>query len=299
MTVEDFIRQKFSVPEIGEYYAKLWLDFSASRLADTIFSSEIANGDEGKFWQRIWEALLARLLMQQGHKLSSADEGPDFCLDYDGKKVWVEAMVPEPTGIPIEWAGPPKHNEVTTVPFDEILLRWTSALKEKYEKLEGRTQNGRMQPGFLEKGIVSKDDVYVVAINPCRLSSRPWIDEGTSRLPFAVEAVFPVGPWAIPIDEDNQLGKAVSTQRFSIRNKNSSEVSTYSFLNPGYSNVSALIGCSPRKPTSIFPSDDVKLIVVHNPLAKNRLPPGLFRTNAIEYFAEPIGEKEYEIKMTS
>jgi hypothetical protein len=67
-----------------------------------------------------------------------------------------------------------------------VLLRWTAAFKEKWQKLQEHQR----------KGIVGPDDAYVIAISGVQLGSIGSIsmDYGISGLPLAVETVFPVGP---------------------------------------------------------------------------------------------------------
>lgn len=47
-------------------------------LADSHFGSELANGPEYVYRQRVGELLLAEALWRDGFSLGSADEGPDF-----------------------------------------------------------------------------------------------------------------------------------------------------------------------------------------------------------------------------
>jgi type I restriction enzyme S subunit len=123
----------------------------------------------------------------------------------------------------------------------------------------------------------------VIAINACRLSSF-GTTKGPSDLPLAVEAVFPIGPWEFPIlHEEGRLGEPVRSARFSIKNKNSKDIPTDSFLYRAYAGVSAVLGCS----TCYAPGEELELVVVHNPLAQacNPLPVGILAATT-EYAAE-------------
>src|SRR5262249_43760251 len=138
----------------------------------------------------------ARHLDAQGHRLTSVKKGPDFRLEHNGLTVWVEAISPEPRGIPNDWLEPLKPDEfrVGDVPHTEVLLRWTAAIKEKWEKLNG----------YIAANIVRANDAYVIAINGCQLGRLP-LQHGISGLPYAVEAVYGAGPIAVPVDK--QTGK--------------------------------------------------------------------------------------------
>jgi hypothetical protein len=186
MTVEEYIERRFPPDHsLRRYYLDLWRSFEHSGLADRHFVRELTSGEDGKFEQRAWEMVLARRLGVEGHTLISADRGPDFGLICRGRKVWVEAIVPSPIDIPADWLAAPEHGkaQVGKVPFEAMLLRWTAAFKEKSEKLLDPAR------GYRAKGIVAADDAYVIAIDPTRLTILP-LDEGNSRLPFALETVF-------------------------------------------------------------------------------------------------------------
>ena len=60
--------------------------------ADTHFLEEIGIN----FYQRVWEMRLGVDLLAMGLKLEpTGDDGPDFVFEYKGKKIWIEAIVPE------------------------------------------------------------------------------------------------------------------------------------------------------------------------------------------------------------
>jgi hypothetical protein len=288
-TVEQFISTKYSKnPLARNYYATLWESYAKSGLADRHFVKELTSGDEGKFWQRAWEMLLHDHLARLGHVLYSNNEGPDFALQSGHTTVWVEAVVPSPVGVPNEWLELPRPRfGGREVPHEEMLLRWTSALKDKRDRLEGRAQGTR---GYRDKGIVQNCDPYVVAINACRLSSLGQ-DKGASGLPLAVEAVFPVGPWLLPILEDEgRLGEPFRSVRLFLRKGRQANVPVGDFLDPAYAGVSALLGCS----TCYAPDGALEIVVVHNPLAHNPLPFGILGATA-EYRVEEKSDG-YEVR---
>lgn len=283
LTVEQFLATRYSRnPLARSYYTMLWQSYAKSGLSDRHFVEELTSGDEGRFWQRSWEMLLHDHLARLGHVLRSANAGPDFAIRFGHTTVWVEAVVPSPVDVPKEWLELPRAGfGGREVPHEEMLLRWTSALKAKRDRLKG----------YLEKGIVEDCDSYVVAINACRLSSLGQ-DKGPSGLPLAVEAAFPVGPWLFPYFEDEgRLGEPFCSIRPFVRKKNRANVPTGNFLDPSYGGVSALLGCS----TCYAPEGALEVVVVHNPIAHNPLPIGLFGATT-EYQAEKTGDG-YELKL--
>jgi hypothetical protein len=97
-------------------------------------------------------------------------------------------------------------------------------------------------------------------------------DNGITQLPFAVEAVFPVGPLAVRVDRNNDriVGDAFHTARYRIEKSNGAPIPTDSFLDPEYANVSAILGCARSHMRYKLP-----LALVHNPLARVPLPAGI------------------------
>jgi len=151
-------------PDVPYYKASiidLWEKYASLGLPNAHFVSELASGKKEVVLQRVWEMLLARHLDALGYKISTSDEGPDFRIERGGKTIWIEAICPEAKGIPQDWLEGPKPGEfkVGDVPHKEVLLRWTAAIKEKRDKLEG----------YRKKGIVRADDIYVIAVNGCQL----------------------------------------------------------------------------------------------------------------------------------
>jgi hypothetical protein len=171
-------------------------------------------------------------------------------------------------------ARPPTRSSMW-FPHEAILLRWTAAIKAK------RDQFCR----YIERGQIDRRAPTVIAVNSCRLSQFPE-EVGITRWPFAVEAVFPIGPISIPINiETGEAGPSSQSLRFSVVNRNGSQVPTDNFLDPSYAGVSAVLGCA-----TCYAATPPRLIAVHNPLALNPLPPGLLGAT-VEYIATRVGDE--------
>lgn len=254
-------------------------------LADQNFESRLSSGDEAQYWQRLSEALLAGELLDAGLDLQPSRNGPDFLVMHEGRKIWVEVICPEPRGIPDDWLShePARCESVTCVsfPHEAILLRWTAAIKEKTEKLNG----------YLEKGIVSPDDSYVIAVNGRMLRSTFGDLFGISGLPFAVEAVFAVGPYKLVIDRaTSQVVDRTHQHRPIIPRHNAPGVPADRFQDLAFKAVSAIWA------TDI---DDCwvaghpkGMLVVHNHIAANPIPERLLPATS-EYVATDGREGEY------
>ena len=198
-----------NAPNYKASLASLWKKYLALEMPNEHFVKEFTSGKKPAVFQRAWEMMLARHLDAQGYQISTSDEGPDFRFEHNGRRIWVEAVSPEPAGVPDHYLEHPKRNEfkVGDVPHNEVLLRWTAAIKEKWNKLKH----------YRVKGIVGENDGYVIAVNGCQLGAFP-LQHGVSRLPYALEAVYPVGPVAIPIDKaTGKIGQAFVSERRRFR----------------------------------------------------------------------------------
>lgn len=279
---------------IREELTNSCIDFVKSGLADSNFIKELCSGSEKRFWSRVSEALLSARLKQRGLiPESSQGGGPDFYVLDSGRKVWIEVICPEPAGLPSEWTEP-EAGEVISFPHEQILLRWTSAIKEKAEKLLG-SLDGKVK-GYIEKGIVSIDDAYVIAVNGRKLrTGNPFPElHGISQFPFAVEAVFAVGPYQITIDRDTLKKTGDGHQhRPLITKPKGKPVPAYTFLDPRFQPISAVWAVDIDGTSAIGNSEP--MAVVHNPNADNPISTGFLPAHD-EYVATPITTEKYELK---
>jgi hypothetical protein len=267
------------------HFGELLAAYEASGIAPPNLRQEVSSGERG-LRGHIWEAMLYRYFSELGFEfrrdkvLKAGQRGPDFGVNYNGATIWIEAIVPAPEGIPAEYLRTPKIGEAIckSMPHEEMLLRWTAALKEKREKFQR----------YVEKGIILAIEPTVIAINGCRLCDFAIDDHGISQMPFAVEATFPIGPIAVPISLDGQpAGEARRIARHSIQNANGAEVRTDSFLDPAYANISAVIGTVRWDMLQPLP-----LTVVHNPLARVGLSRQILGATANkEYVADDQGDQ--------
>lgn len=284
---EAFIQSRDFIHDgLKPYYCSLVRKLEEAGLADEHFIRELTSGDEGKFWQRIWEAILAAHLAELGHKPTSKDEGPDLVFDHNGSKICIEAICPNPKDIPQEYTSKPTTSEVrvTSMPAQTLALNWTAALREKMQKLEGRTNSDQKYfPGYVAKGIVTSDQPYVVAVNS---SLWGYAETGLSQFPYSAEVGFGIGPIAVPVDsQTGRFGDARHTSVFSIKNRNQANVSTSVFLTEEYKGVSAVLSTGFLCPQPDF----YPLTLVHNPLARAPLPQGILGAKE-EYVSRVEGD---------
>jgi type I restriction enzyme S subunit len=111
-------------------------------LGDPNFVNELCADSDTRYWQRLSEALLANELIEAGLALQPSRPGrPDFLIEHQGQNIWIEAMCPEPKGLPKEWLVR-TIGKAIDFPHEAMLLRWTAAIKEKAEKLLGNESTG-------------------------------------------------------------------------------------------------------------------------------------------------------------
>jgi len=283
-----------------DFTLQLWETFQKHNLQDNDFVEQFTSEQNETHIQRYSEMFFAWYFVSLGYTPTSKDEGPDLCIDHNGQRIWVEIITPEltiPKGNSLAvqnaaraiqyYLAPPAKNlhsiRAKQVPSQQILLRWTAALREKRTKLFG----------YLEKGIVQPEDPYLIAINSKLLGDRDFT--GISQWPNAVEATFAVGPIAMKINR--QTHEAISTEpsyRPDVVNHNQSNIPADTFLDSSYKEISGIIATHVGLEVALQPKPPSPLVVVHNPSAVNPLPTHIFGAEK-EYVAEAIGE-EWEIR---
>lgn len=285
-----FLEQKFPGTEQREIFrtevTRVCSEFMSSGLADAKFVSEMVSGVDRKFWSCLSEALIyAQLKDKVFPNRPNIGVGPDFLITDGNRRIWIEVICPEPSGIPEDWREI-QFGKGGTVPHNEILLRWTSAFKEKAQKLLGKP--GRQSSGYLHDGIVSNDDSYVIAINGCQLRHGPFSAlTGISQFPYAAEAAFPIGPYQIKIDRETLKSVGGGHQeRFFIPKPNGASVPTHAFVDPEYKMISAIWAVDFNGCGAI--GNHQPSAVIHNPCAVNPLPVGFLPADE-EFHALPSG----------
>ncbi len=243
------------------------------RCADTNFRTEI----QKNFNARFWEMYLACSLEDAGFTINCPKPGPDILIQYQGKKIWIEAIAPT-SGEPEKPDSVPdvKIGEVQDVPDKEVILRIRSAIEEKYN-------NKYMQ--YRRDNIVSENDIYVIAVN----GSQMYFAKSDFPIPRIVRSVLPFGDLQLVLDrKTGEVRNKRYTYRPKIEKKTGSQVSTSIFLDTAYKDLSAVLYSNVQvlRAPSMIGSD---YIIVHNPLAINPLPKGLIRLGR-EYTAIEDGD---------
>lgn len=277
-----------TVREFLEQICKRHLDLD---LGDADLTQKLCSGDESRYWQQLSEILLGHELLEAGLLLTPSHEGPDFLIPYQNRKIWIEVICPRPEGIPSEWLMGTSGVAIS-MPHEAMLLRWTAAIKEKAEKLLGNSVSGTK--GYIKKGIVGTNDIYVVAVN-ARLLRGPNFASvtGISQFPFAAEAVFAIGPYAVNISRDTlEIVSSGHQHRPMVKKPNGAQVPAYTFLDLAFRPLSAIWAVDIDESWVI--GNAKSMAVIHNPEAANPLPLHLLPSHD-EYVATLDGIDAYRL----
>lgn len=236
----------------------LWDAFAPH--ADPDFLSEV----RVKFDERFWEMYLTVTLIRLGHQVTCPKPGPDVGITVDGMRIWFEAVSPSRGADGSPDQVPEVHDDGRTqsVPNQQMILRYLNSISEKYE---------RQYPNWLRSSVVSKDDAFVIALNPRRLG----FDYADTIPPRILQAAFPVGNAFIKFYRDNLKPRERGFEvRPSLAKASGSLVDTGVFLHAGYEALSGLLVSRVdvvNRPECL--GDDFQLLP--NPVATAPLPPGL------------------------
>ena len=258
--------------EARRFCEQLWQNFYP--YADNHFLIEI----QRDFYSRFWEMYLACSLMEMGAKIFCPKPGPDIGIDTNNGTIWFEAVAPG-AGAPNSKDRVKIHKDFEdyNVPEEQIILRYRNAIYEKYNTKYFE---------YIEKGIVKKDDPYVIAINGCKIpSSRTDINP-----PRIVRSILPIGFPQVTFDKKSNI---ITNQTYQYRDrvtKNSgSDVSTKIFFNDFYNNLSAILfsNVDPTNRSKLFGQD---YILTHNHRANNPVQKAIIK-RGVEYRVKEFSDK--------
>ena len=232
--------------------------------ADRNFLNEIKTN----FNSRSWEIYIGYVLSKNTNLLKSPTKGPDFLLEKDGKKIWIEAVAPQRGEVN------PTEEKPVLVPgqiysrsgnIQELMrpkvVRTRGVFEEKYKKFKT----------YIKSKIVNEEDINIIAINTYDLET---IGGESERL--GMRTFFGIGDMTI-----TQSGKTGHKFEQQVQKKRESEeisITTEIFLSGCAPEISAVILCSDHIINSPEETGDNLYIFYNwkakNPLKKNMLPFG-------------------------
>ncbi|MFH0992644.1 MAG: hypothetical protein V1799_21820 [bacterium] len=217
-----------------------------------------------------WEMYLGCALLNSGFTLvpknARPSSGPDFCIAQEKSHVWIEAVTPEIGKGPdsLKDVNNPMTHSFNVIPDDQIVLRFCSAIRDKYCN----------HLRHLSKGLVPPNDPFLIAINGAGL---PIQYSGTNllgSLPYVIQAVLPLGQDSIILDVNTkQVIYEGPKGRSQIVKKSGALVPTNIFLDCTYGFISALI-FSNSHPLFTSSVELGSLSLLHNHSQLNILPHG-------------------------
>ena len=265
------------LPEDSDFFPRRKRIDELFRFLDGLEDPHFEQGLDQDPHARLWEMMLAKIIKSEGYEPTSADHGPDFVVEKDGKRVFIEAICPgpgdedNPNSVPSIVYG---ALIAPAVPEAQIILRICNALDEKKRKYAH----------YLRQGIVSESDICIIAVNSSKLgrafgSWPPAIMRATHGLgsPYVI-----FGRGEGVVDEGFKSCK-------SITKVNGEEIDTSFLLSEDNSLISAVLysGCS----FFSFPFDLFsESTLIHNPKARVPLPLGFIkRTEDIWTICSHVG----------
>jgi type I restriction enzyme S subunit len=258
-----YITQSAGSPRRREkdWIEKLWKQYAP--YADSHFIEDFKR----QFAERSWELYLGATLLNRGFRLGRHNNaGPDFDVQNNkGERLtWIEATVTE-KGKGKDRVPEMIYEIAIDVPEEEMLLRVSNALDEKFKRYQTELTNG----------VVKDNEPYVIAVNRSPLNH---VDPG---LPLILKALFGIGHQALRIIAGGvrqTKPESFWTNRPKIGKRSGKDVPMLFFDDPTYSGISAIVYCADSILNSPRISQEMgeNFVAIHNPLAKNLLPEGFF-----------------------
>jgi len=223
---------------------------------------------------------------QQGFaRLPKAHEGPDIHLEREGNRIWIEAVA-------VTRGDPSKADSLvepnpTEIPEEKIVLRYTSAIRQKYQQYFH----------YLRNRIIRKSDAYVVALNGSALGywrSPAW------DVPRFLKALYPIGKPQLLLDKKSREVVDTGNQpRFTIVKAQGSPVPVQAFIDRRWRGISAVIhSCAHADMGRFCAHEDMGRLgfefeIAYNPLARQPVSRGVIPAK-IEWWSK-LSDAEGEL----
>jgi hypothetical protein len=245
--------------EIKAGLEALWVRYEP--YAYTNFLKAFSEAPEDRFWEMYLAVVLlkARKTLRPRAKLTKAsrNKGPDICIPKRKRKIWIEAIAPDP-GDDVKNLDrvpnlfPASADGSREAPRREIELRITSSLFKKMEHFQL----------LKEEGVVAETDSCVIAITAGKFA----LQAADFGLPHAVTAVYPFG------DEHNIVDPktlAIVDREYDfspdIKRTGKDPIPRSAFQNELFASISGLIWS--RRSIGNFLGQPDDFVYVHNQAA--------------------------------
>ena len=152
------IRDEERCSGLKSYMESLWEIYSP--YADRDFRYQVAQDFHARYWEMYLTCKLISMSLNIVPK-QTGSQGPDILIDQSPRRIFLEAITPsEGASINPDKVEEFKVNTFVAVPVPDIemILRYAGAISDKYKKY----------CEYLEQGIISPVDSYVIALNSCK-----------------------------------------------------------------------------------------------------------------------------------
>jgi len=266
------IRDEDRCIEYKHYLENLWKIYYP--YADKDFPQQLARDFHARFWEMYLTCTLLNNSFQVVPK-QRRSKGPDILIDDSIKRIFIEAVTPSRgAGTNPDRVTPLPYGKARTIPNTEIILRYSSAIADKYKKYID----------YLEDGLVSTSDSYIIALNSCKIGIEAKGE--SSGLPRIVKAVLPVGDKVVTISEFS--GPIVPWRyqyRPVIQRSRGGSVPSDLFLSDEYKGLSGILYAHSDVANRPNQAGE-EFIFIHNPKTKQNPVPHDYFKLGIEYYVE-------------
>ena len=112
MTLRTAIEQRYphsggSVPAMRERLIAIAQEYLDNGRGDANAEQRLCSNNTHTYWQQLSEVLLGHQLTNAATPFSHQAVGPDFRIDNEGRRIWVEVITPTPVNVPAEWLAQP------------------------------------------------------------------------------------------------------------------------------------------------------------------------------------------------
>ena len=268
------IRDEKRCAEYKSYMLGLWETYSP--YADRDFPQQLAQDFHARFWEMYLTCTLVHNSFNVVPKQTSA-KGPDILIDDLSRRIYIEAVAPSVGADDnVDRVPPSQFNtfKAERLPDIEITLRYSGAIADKY----------RQYKKYLEYGILSPSDSYVIALNSCKIGIRAKLE--ATGFPRIVKAVLPVGNIEVPINRISGAELPWHHQyRPNIPRSSGSDVPTDLFLRDDYAGISGVLYSHSDVANRPNQAGD-EFIFIHNPKSQQNAVPHEYFKLGVEYFTK-------------
>jgi type I restriction enzyme S subunit len=260
---------------IKAFVERLWTEYEPY-CGDNHFLIEAKT----QFLQRFWEMYLAVGFLEAGYTLEKTDGAqPDILINHQGRRIWIEAVCPNlgngPNAVPslnaAAYEAKQQGKGAVVMDYPDLLLiqRYTAKIRDKYQQYRK----------WLEKGIVSAGEPFIIAINSAGLEFGD-INEVVTQLARSVLGFEHLRiPFTVNEEEAKPEGEPFWSMRETVKTASGEEIQVDTFMKGVYPEISGLIGAKIDAANSPGFSGKPLLTgfeLLHNPTTNNPLSSGVF-----------------------